>query len=60
VFVDGDDVCVLYDLATVGPTVFMSSRYQVKEGRIASIQTVFDPKLFGPPPAQAGSGDEAK
>jgi hypothetical protein len=60
VFVDGNDVCVLYDLATVGPTVFMSSWYKVKEGKIASIQTVFDPRLFGPPPAQASSGDKTK
>ena len=50
VFVDGDDVCVLYDLATNGPTVYMSSWYVVKDGRIASIQTVFDPRAFGPPP----------
>ncbi|HUI00669.1 MAG TPA: nuclear transport factor 2 family protein [Nitrososphaerales archaeon] len=50
VFVDGDDVCVLYDLKTTGPTVFMSSWYQVKGGRIVSVQTVFDPRAFGPPP----------
>ncbi|HUH99556.1 MAG TPA: nuclear transport factor 2 family protein [Nitrososphaerales archaeon] len=49
VFEDGDDVCVLYDLKTTGPTVFMSSWYEVKEGKIASIQTVFDPRAFGPP-----------
>ena len=60
VFVDGDDVCVLYDLATAGPTVFMSSWYQVKEGKIASIQTVFDPQRFGPPPGQASGGDKPK
>ena len=50
VFVDGDDVCVIYDLKTVGPTVSMSSWYQVKGGKIVSIQTVFDPRAFGPPP----------
>ena len=49
-FADGDDVCVLYDLKTTGPTVFMSSWYEVKDGRIVSIQTVFDPRAFGPPP----------
>ena len=53
VFVDGDDVCVLYDLATTGPTVYMSSWYQVKDGKIVSIQTVFDPRAFG---SQAGNG----
>ena len=50
VFADGDDVCVLYDLATTGPMVYMSSWYQVKDGKIVSIQTIFDPRAFGPPP----------
>lgn len=50
VFEDGGDVCVLYDLKTTGPTVFMSSWYQVDGGKIVSIQTVFDPRAFGPPP----------
>ncbi len=54
VFTDGDDVCVIYDLKTTGPTVFMSSWYQVKEGKIVSIQTVFDPRAFGPPQGKAG------
>jgi limonene-1,2-epoxide hydrolase len=49
-FADGDDVCLLYDLKTNGPTVFMSSWYQVKRGKIVSIRTVFDPRAFGPPP----------
>jgi limonene-1,2-epoxide hydrolase len=52
-FVDGDDVCLLYDLKTNGPTVFMSSWYQVSQGKIVSIQTVFDPRAFGPPPGKA-------
>ena len=47
VFADGDDVCLLYDLATPAATVFMCSWYQVKEGKIVSIQTVFDPRAFG-------------
>lgn len=50
VFADGDDVCVLYDLKTEGPTVFMSSWYQVKGGKIVSVHTVFDPGAFGSPP----------
>jgi len=49
VFSDGDDVCVIYDLKTTGPTAFMCSWYQVKDGKIASFQTVFDPSAFGPP-----------
>jgi hypothetical protein len=50
VFDDGPDVCVLYDLETTGSKVYMSSWYQVREGKIVSIQTVFDPGAFGPPP----------
>ena len=53
-FVDGEDVCVLYDLATAGPTVYMSSWYKVSDGKIASIVTVFDPRAFGPPPGGQG------
>ena len=51
-FADGGDVCLLYDLKTTGPTVFMSSWYQVRDGKIVSIQTVFDPRAFGPPPGR--------
>ena len=50
-FVDGADVCLLYDLKTTGPTVFMSSWYQVRGEKIVSIQTVFDPRAFAPPQA---------
>ena len=50
-FADANDVCLLYDLKTTGPTVFMSSWYQVREEKIVSIHTVFDPRAFGPPPA---------
>ena len=56
VFADGEDVCVLYDLATTGSTVYMSSWYKVSDGKIASIVTVFDPKAFGPPPAKSPAG----
>lgn len=51
VFADEGDVCVLYDLVTTGATVFMSSWYQVKDGKIAAINSVFDPRAFGSPPA---------
>jgi hypothetical protein len=50
IFAEGDDVCVLYDLMTSVATVYMSSWYVVKDGKIVSIQTVFDPRAFGPPP----------
>jgi len=49
VFDDGADVCVLYYLKTAEATVYMSSWYQVKKGKIVSIQTVFDPRAFGQP-----------
>ena len=46
VFVDGDDVCLLYNFVTERVTAFFCSWYQVKEGKIASIQTIFDPRAF--------------
>jgi hypothetical protein len=52
VFTDGNDVCLLYDLKTPTATVFMCSWYQVNHGKIGSIQSVFDPRPFGPPPAK--------
>jgi ketosteroid isomerase-like protein len=60
VFSDGDDVCVLYDLKTSGPTVFMSSWYQVRDGKIVSIQTVFDSRAFGQPPGKRPDLDDSK
>jgi hypothetical protein len=59
VFADGDDVCLLYELVTNVATVYMSSLYQVKDGKIVSIQTVFDPRAFGPPPEKA-AGNQAR
>lgn len=50
VFADGGDVCVLYDFVTPKVTTFFSSWYQVKDGKITSIQTVFDPRAFAPAP----------
>ena len=52
IFTDSDDVCLLYNLITSGATVFMCSWYQVKNGKIVSIHTVFDPSPFGPSPAK--------
>jgi len=46
VFVDADDVCLLYDFVTEKVTTFFCSWYQVKEGKIATIRTVFDPRAF--------------
>lgn len=49
-FADGDDVCLLYDLATPVGTAFMCSWYQVNDRKITSITTIFDPGAFGPSP----------
>jgi hypothetical protein len=59
VFVDGADVCVLYDLTVGESVVYMSSWYQVKDGKIASIHTVFDPSAMGPPPPRNDPGRSA-
>jgi limonene-1,2-epoxide hydrolase len=59
-FADGDDVCLLYDLKTNGPTVFMASWYQVRQGKIVSIRTVFDPQAFGPPPRKDSDQAQTK
>ena len=48
VFVDGKDVCVLYDFVIPAARVFFASWYIVSEGKISSIQTVFDPRAFAP------------
>jgi SnoaL-like protein len=60
VFADGDDVCLLYNLATPAATIFMCSWYQVKDGKIVSIQTVFDPRPFGPPPGRNDSAGQVR
>src|SRR5213076_549108 len=49
-FVDGDDVCVLYDMVTNTPagTAFIAEWYQVKDGKIAALRAVFDGRPFAP------------
>ena len=48
VFVDGDDVCVLYDLETNGPagTALICEWMQFRGGKIASVRAVFDAMPF--------------
>lgn len=48
VFVDGDDVCLIYNFVTDKVTVLFCSWYQVKAGKIVSIETIFDPRAFAP------------
>lgn len=49
-FVDGDDVCILYDMVTNTPagTAFICEWYRVRGDRIGSIRTVFDARPFAP------------
>ncbi len=53
-FVDGNDVCMLYDLVTNTPagTSFVAEWHHVKGEKIASIRVVFDARpfaaMFGP------------
>jgi hypothetical protein len=48
VFVDGEDVCVLYEMVTNTPagTAFIAEWYQVRGGKIAYIRAVFDARPF--------------
>ena len=48
VFVDGDDVCLLYDMHTNTPagTAFISEWYHVQGDKIASLRVVFDARPF--------------
>ena len=48
VFVDGDDVCVLYEMVTNTPagTAFIGEWYQVKDSKIAYVRAVFDARPF--------------
>lgn len=45
-FVDGSEVCLLYNFVTTSVTAFMSSWYKIKNDKIFFIQTIFDSKLF--------------
>ena len=49
VFVDGDDVCVIYDLKTAPvPRSRTCEWYHVRDGKIASVSVVFDARPFAP------------
>ena len=49
-FVDGDDVCLLYDMVTNTPagTAFICEWYRVQADKIATIRAVFDARPFAP------------
>lgn len=44
VFVDGNDVCLLYNIFLAGAEVFCCGWYHVEEGKIKSLKVVFDPR----------------
>jgi ketosteroid isomerase-like protein len=47
VFVDGDDVCVIYDLKTMPvPSSRTCEWYRVRDGKIAAVAVVFDARPF--------------
>lgn len=47
VFVDGDDVCVLYDMVTkTSGTELIVEWFKVRNDKIASIRVVFDARPF--------------
>jgi hypothetical protein len=49
-FVDGNDVCLLYDMETDSPagTAFIAEWLHVRGGKIASVRVVFDARPFAP------------
>jgi ketosteroid isomerase-like protein len=49
VFVDGDDVCVIYDMHTGPvPDARIAEWYTVRDGKIAAASVVFDARPFAP------------
>jgi ketosteroid isomerase-like protein len=49
VFVDGDDVCVIYDLKTAPvPRSRTCEWYHLRDGKIAAVSVVFDARPFAP------------
>lgn len=48
IFVDGNDVCLLYDLTTTAPAVksFTCDWYRVDNEKITSIRVVFDARPY--------------
>ena len=47
VFVDGDDVCVIYDLKTAPvPRSRTCEWYRVRRGKIAAVSVIFDARPF--------------
>ena len=43
-FADGNDVCLLYDLAMSGLTIFGCGWYHISNDKIDSLKVLFDPR----------------
>lgn len=50
VLVDGDDVCIAYDLVTNDPPAIIPTvgLYRVRDGKIVSVRAFFDPRPLLP------------
>ena len=44
IFVDGDDVCLFYDIDMSGKTIFCCGWYHLEGGKISTFRVVFDPR----------------
>ncbi|GAA3938711.1 nuclear transport factor 2 family protein [Chitinophaga oryziterrae] len=44
VFVEGNDVCLLYDLDMSGTIIFGCGWYTVEDGKVKLLKVVFDPR----------------
>jgi hypothetical protein len=49
VFVDGEDVCAIYDTLTPSGVVPMSEWLRVTDGRITRLEVFFDPRRLPMP-----------
>ena len=43
-FVEGNDVCLFYDITMANVAVFCAGWYQLSNGKIRSVRVVFDPR----------------
>jgi hypothetical protein len=43
-FVDGNDVCLFYDIDMSGKAILTCGWYHVENGKISSLRVVFDPR----------------
>jgi hypothetical protein len=44
IFVDDQDVCLLYDITVSGITLFACGWFQVEAGKVSSLRVIFDPR----------------